>query len=101
MSQKDSQSYFQELNLYKSKHLSNTCEIYNTLEINTVGNPSVIEGPDCQHQEFADGTLGVKRNEVVFEFLNSLKSLLAETKRCEKSKKERKIFVYNIYLIKN
>jgi len=39
-------------------------------------------GPDCQHQEFANSTFSVMLSEFAFEFQMSLKSLLAETKRC-------------------
>ena len=35
----------------------------------------------CQHLEFANGTLGAMLNEFAFEFIRSLKSLLAKTKR--------------------
>ena len=45
-----------------------------------VGNPSAIERQHCQHQESANGTLGVMLSEFAYEFLRSLKSLFVEMK---------------------
>ena len=48
----------------------------------TYGSESFCErGADWKNEEFANGTLGVMPNNFACEFLRSLKSLLAETKR--------------------